>query len=165
MTKEEQLKIYSAYLVDRHGNIFYSRSGKMLKMFKDRYGYWRVNVTVSGKSYQKLVHRIIAIAFIPNPMNKQQVNHKNGIKTDNRVENLEWVTNSENRKHAVENKLHKHQKIAVYKNKKLIGVFNSFMQCSFHIKIPYTTLRYWAKGLSKNNSEYQFELLNRNPNT
>jgi len=151
MTKDEKLKIYEIYLVDRSGKVFYAKSRKILKTFKDRYGYWRVNVTINGKSYQKPVHRLIATAFIPNPDNKPQVNHIDGNKQNNSVENLEWVTNSENRKHAVANKLHKHQKI--------VGIFNSFMECSINIKIPCTTLRYWAKGLRKNNSEYYFELL------
>lgn len=63
-------------------------------------GYHAVSLWKNGKLYRPTVHRIVAIHFIPNPHNKREVNHKNGIKTDNRVANLEWVTPAENQKHA-----------------------------------------------------------------
>ena len=59
-------------------------------------GYHVVKVSDGIHSKRKLVHRIVAEAFIPNPENKPQIDHINRIKTDNRVENLRWVTNSEN---------------------------------------------------------------------
>lgn len=63
-------------------------------------GYLRVTLSKNNQKATKTVHRLVAIAFIDNPENKAEVNHKNGVRTDNRVSNLEWVTRSENELHA-----------------------------------------------------------------
>ena len=67
-------------------------------------------LTKNGKQYYKYLHRLTAEAFIKNKHNKPQVNHINGIKGDNRADNLEWVTPAENIRHAIETGLIKYKK-------------------------------------------------------
>ena len=69
------------------------------------YGYLYIGFYEKPRKQMRGVHRVVAEAFIPNPDNKPEVNHINGIKTDNRVENLEWVTHQENTQHAIANGL------------------------------------------------------------
>ena len=74
---------------------------KILKQRPDFKGYMRIDLNDNDGKHRYLgVHRLVAMAFIPNPHNKPQINHIDGIKNHNSVDNLEWVTNSENQKHA-----------------------------------------------------------------
>lgn len=78
----------------------YITKERNLRKGNSKPGYYNVSLCVNSMPKSFLVHRLVAHAFLENPLNKKEVNHKNGIKTDNRVENLEWVTPKENCKHA-----------------------------------------------------------------
>ena len=95
------------YEITKEGQIINKHNGHIVKPQPNSKGYLRVSI--GGKL--KFVHRLVAEKYIPNPENKPQVNHKNCIKIDNRVENLEWVTNQENRNHMVANGLASNQYI------------------------------------------------------
>lgn len=90
---------HPTYSVSNAGRIRNDKTNKILKgSFNKEDGY--VSVIFYNTKGRHSIHRLIAKTFIPNPDNKLEVNHKNGIKTDNRVDNLEWVTSEENREHA-----------------------------------------------------------------
>lgn len=89
------------YGVNYYGKVWSYRSNVFLKQKLHKFGYCEVNLKVNGKQETLKVHRLLAILFIPNPENKPCVNHINGIKDDNRIENLEWCTHMENIRHAV----------------------------------------------------------------
>ena len=85
--------IRSISRLDRNG---YRRKQKILKQQKNNHGYHMVTIWDDGKKRTLSVHRLIAKTFLDNPMNLPVVHHKNAIRTDNRVENLEWTTYVEN---------------------------------------------------------------------
>lgn len=78
-----------------------SHKGKLLKQIPNIQGYYRTKV--DGKT--QLIHRLVALAWIPNPFNFPEINHKDGDKSNNSVSNLEWCTHAENMAHAKATKL------------------------------------------------------------
>ena len=91
------------YLVTNDGRVFSKKLNDFLKPFISRGGYVRVKVNFNNKSKKYMAHRLVAKAFIVNddPENKTQVDHINMIRTDNRVENLRWVTPKQNNIYSV----------------------------------------------------------------
>ena len=89
------------YQVSNLGNVRTVKRGEATVMSQKEHwnGYLSVHLRNKGVERRASVHRLVAEAFIPNPDGLRDVNHKNGIKTDNRVENLEWLSHSDNMKH------------------------------------------------------------------
>ncbi len=89
--------------VDTDGNVWGSR-GSILKPQLAKEGYYKVSTWEEGKGRVRQIHRLVAETFIPNPNGYKEVNHKNGDKTDNRVENLEWCNRQMNVDHYWQNR-------------------------------------------------------------
>lgn len=95
--------LYGRYLISRDGEIFDNRRKKFITPQLDDKGYFRVALAVVGNRQKQKhfrLHRLLAITFIPNPDNKSFINHINGVKHDNSIENLEWCTHKENMQHS-----------------------------------------------------------------
>lgn len=80
--------------------VYGERKGVILKQVNDKFGYPTVPLYGPRKKARFKIHRLVALAFLDNPENKRTVNHIDGVKDNNRLENLEWATNSENNLHA-----------------------------------------------------------------
>jgi len=133
--------------------------GSILKLSPNTSGY--LQATVQNKDGRKTtihIHRIVAKSFIPNPENKSQVNHKKGIKTDNRVSELEWATHQENIDHAVKFGLIKRGGDLSYS--KLVldtsnGVYyDSITEAAISKGLKNRTLHHWLLGDRKNKSSF-----------
>ena len=127
----------------------YIRKGKLCNQSKSNLGYMTVGFTVNNVKVNKYVHRLVAEAFITNVNNYPQVNHIDCDKTNNRINNLEWCTNSQNHIHASKhglNKLHLHR--VAYSGEKN-GRSLLTKEQVLEIKQKYIPFKYSAKKLSK----------------
>lgn len=132
-------------------------------------GYSRVRLQKGSFSKMYRVHRLVAISFIENPLNKKEVNHINAIKSDNKVENLEWCSNLENVRHARANGLYpkmiisdNHKKILKESNSKKVidtvtgKLYNSATLAALDNNIRRSTLIHYLIGTRKNKTNLAY---------
>lgn len=105
------------YSVERKDSIGRKIGGRILKPTYDKYGYLQVNLCKNGKLKTIFRHRLVAEAFIPNQNNYLEINHKDEVKTNNNVDNLEWCTSKYNANHGTRN-----ERVAQAQSKRVRGV-------------------------------------------
>jgi len=104
--EEDRLnRVMKNYLVTRDGFVISKKRVRVMSSRVSNTGYKRVGLCIDGKKKEFAVHRLVAFRWVNNPKNKPCVNHKDGNKLNNDVENLQWVTYKENTNHALENGL------------------------------------------------------------
>ena len=136
-------------IVNKPNGVSYLRKGKICTQSKSNLGYMTVGFTVNNKKVNKYVHRLVAEAFITNMNDYPQVNHIDCDKTNNRMYNLEWCTNSQNHIHASKNGLNKLHLHRVAYSGEENGRSLLTKEQVLEIKQKYIPYKYSAKKLSK----------------
>lgn len=138
-----------------------------IKIYKSQ-RYARVRLYRDGKSKDYMVHRIVAEAFIPNPDNKPQVNHIDGNRSNNRVENLEWCTASENQRHAYRTGLKDIEDTITHTRKKVrqidadgnvIKIWHSMSDAARELGLQVSNISNCCNGKIRSTGGYRWELV------
>lgn len=159
------IKNFENYEVSTNGDVRSKpregTKGGIIKPFfvRKNNGYLKVHIYQNGKQYQPLIHTLVARAFLPRIEGKTEVNHINGVKTDNRVSNLEWCSRKENINHAYENQLRKTRKVGQYKNGELIATYRSCHYASKQTKIPFPSIWLVLNKKGKSAGGYQWKYI------
>jgi hypothetical protein len=131
------LEEFPRWEISQTGHIRHRKTKKAKSVEIHDGAYLRVQMHIAGKRVNKKVHRLVAETFIPNPDNKKTINHINGIKLDNHVDNLEWATNQENIDHAWATGLCVPPNIKAHSATQLQGKNGFGLVCFGHLEFPH----------------------------
>lgn len=158
---------YDCYAISNLGNIKNIRTGYVLQPSIRPDGYKSILLSRNGKKMSIRVHQLVAQYFLPKDDSRTDINHKNGIKHDNRVDNLEWCTKSENMQHAVDNGLFKKKNVNKpvlvydYVTKEFLFSFESVRQCAKFLNLNNSPIYRVLKGKANHHHNYTFRYEDR----
>ncbi len=139
----------------------YHKKGRIISLHNHKAGYKMVTLCGEGLKKKALVHRMVAEAFLPNPENLPQVNHRDNIKDNNKVDNLEWVTNQENATHAVSYMGTRRTPVIGVKEDGT-GIFLRSMSEGKRYGISPSMIHHCLTGKRQHHKEYKWELFENN---
>lgn len=157
---EKDLKNFEGfYTIDEYGNVYSIKSNTYIKHKIDRDGYELVHLCKNGKNYFKHIHRLLAETFIPNENNYNSVDHIDNNKRNNSLNNLQWITLSENVAKANRNRDYSnwYKKIKAIDENENIKIFNSIKEASQELNIPQSYISCVLTKRQKTAKNYKFE--------
>lgn len=156
------------YQVSNLGRVKRVATGRILKPLKHTKGYLNIGLYKNHTASKKLIHRLVAQAFIPNPENKAEINHIDEDKTNNISSNLEWSTRKENVNYGTHNeRMSKTQSIPIIATNLTTGKSQEFYgtgECARQLGLHASSIRKVLKGIYKQTGGYTFKYLNKGDN-
>lgn len=164
---------FDNYEITKTGNVRNKNTLVEFKPKSDKDGYLEVGIRRDGKRFYKRIHRLVAETFLPNLDNLPLVNHKNGIKNDNRVDNLEWCTYSYNSKHSFETLGRKGYNGGTNKviskvdaiTGEVLNTYNSITDASESVGVNKTAISHVINGRSKTCKGYNWVVVEEDVST
>jgi hypothetical protein len=161
--KGKKISNYPNYLISKEGQVYSTKTNKIKIAETNQNGYCRIELLNDNGKKKFYIHRLVAEAYIPNPNNYSQVNHKDLNKHNNNVNNLEWCSEAMNMQHNADNKPENCRKVIQLDpldENKILGTFNSIKEASDKTQINKTSIIHCCSGKYKKAGEFKWKYLN-----
>lgn len=161
--KGKKISNFTKYLISKEGQVYSTKTNKIKIAEINQNGYCRIELSNESGKKKFYAHRLVAEAYIPNPNNYNQVNHKDLNKHNNNVDNLEWCSEAMNMQHNADNKPENSRKVLQFDlvdENKLIGTYNSVKEASEKTNTNKTSIIHCCSGKYKKAGEYIWKYAN-----